>query len=655
MYDRAPRVVSDQLVGSTPHSVGPGTYDAKVTACKQTGVGYAPFLSLAQRKTMFNIEPDDPEAYVPGPGTYQPRNVQKHVKGCRTLANKERRFADTETIKEDTPGPGKYNIKTGFERTLTDTNDEVKVVASVKKLVDVVDSQGETVVIDTSITKSGRPQKILTAKLKSDINAAYVPSIPSPGQAHGYLEKERTGTLTKQRGPRTDRTMGPAYYNPCHSDTKTTQKYKGVHFGVMTSHRTQFKGRIGPAPCDYDPFQSSIQTKKEAKLGVIGDKVYESRLPRYHQLITIDEEKRGVPGPGRYDITSQFIEPEDEETNMNKRQLEAKTKRPAFGSQQLRFMGGNNITPAPGTYNDPRNALEQLKKISGRKASPFGQTSIRFKPDRSRSVMMNNTPGPGSYNILNYGMSADSQAKARKSSKHGGFGSTSVRIAPMVEKDSGAVPGPMHYGYGDTTNTQAPEKFRPPETSAFASHTNRLDPPAARTRLENPPPGSYEVAMSYEQTQSKNVIGNAKPRSQNAYRRQRSFLTSSNRFGKMNMYMPGQLPVDPEVTVSAASYKPATNRDKTKLAVLASRDARFKDSDNNTEAPGPGTYYLSPLIDSTVLKGTYNVTLNNPVPQSSSSRNRPKPRETKVAINGRPQTTPTIFNNQETTQTKIVA
>ena len=315
MYDRAPRVVSDQLVGSTPKSVGPGTYDAKVSACKQTGIGYAPFLSLAQRKTMFNIEPDDPEAYVPGPGTYQPRNVQKHVKGCRTLANKERRFADTETIKEDTPGPGKYNIKTGFEKTL-DSNDEVKVLTdksttannSNKKLVDVVDSRGETVVIDTSITKSGRPQKILTASLKSDINAAYVPSIPSPGQAHGYLEKERTGQLMKQKGPKTDRTMGPAYYNPNHTDTKTTKKYKGVHFGVMTSQRTQFKGRTGPAPCDYDPFQSSIQTNQKPKLGVVGEgKVYESRLPRYHQLVTLDEQRRGVPGPGRYDISSQFI------------------------------------------------------------------------------------------------------------------------------------------------------------------------------------------------------------------------------------------------------------------------------------------------------------------------------------------------------------
>jgi len=39
-------------------------------------------------------------------------------------------------------------------------------------------------------------------------------------------------------------------------------------------------------------------------------------------------------------------------------------------------------TPAPGAYNDPRQALETLKRISGMKKSPFGQTDVRFKPTR---------------------------------------------------------------------------------------------------------------------------------------------------------------------------------------------------------------------------------------------------------------------------------
>ena len=53
-----------------------------------------------------------------------------------------------------------------------------------------------------------------------------------------------------------------------------------------------------------------------------------------------------------------------------------------------RFTDVKSGTPAPGAYNDPREALETLKKISGLKRSPFGQTDIRFKPTRSTG-----TPG----------------------------------------------------------------------------------------------------------------------------------------------------------------------------------------------------------------------------------------------------------------------
>ena len=53
-----------------------------------------------------------------------------------------------------------------------------------------------------------------------------------------------------------------------------------------------------------------------------------------------------------------------------------------------RFADVKSATPAPGAYNDPRNALETLKKISGLKKSPFGQTDARFKPARGAE-----TPG----------------------------------------------------------------------------------------------------------------------------------------------------------------------------------------------------------------------------------------------------------------------
>ena len=59
-----------------------------------------------------------------------------------------------------------------------------------------------------------------------------------------------------------------------------------------------------------------------------------------------------------------------------------------------RFGGASNKTPAPGTYNDPRSALDSLKKVSGIKRSPFGQTSVRFGHERYHKFT------PGTYNRL---------------------------------------------------------------------------------------------------------------------------------------------------------------------------------------------------------------------------------------------------------------
>lgn len=623
MYDRAPRLVSDQLVGSTPSNVGPGTYELKNIHLKgsQGGLGYAPFLSLSTRKTIFNVSPA--EAGDPGPGTYNPTLPQDHVKGCRTLANKSTRFNKSEAIKENTPGPGKYNLKGNFEqKSTTSKSNQIET-----DVYDSVNDSTDTVTIDASITKSGRPQKILTGFLRSDINKNAVPSIPSPGQSHGYIEKNN-GQLIPQKSQKHDRSMGPAYYNPQHKETKTTRSYKGVHFGVMTGSRTKFKGMEGPAPCDYDPWKTTWGKSKE-KVEADSGKIFDSQLPRYHQLVQIDEKKRGVPGPGKYDILSQFEE--NEECGSKK---EPKKPRPGFGCQEMRFGQSKNKTPAPGRYNDPRNALEALKKISGMKRSPFGQTSIRFDTTHSRSYMLNNTPGPGTYNILNYGMSADSMKRAKKASKHGGFGSTSLRIAPMVEKDAKAVPGPAQYSFQKSSqpaeNRQFAEDYKNQMTSAFASHVNRLAAPTTRTKLENPPPGSYEVAYSYEKSQSKGRQDTSKPRNKLAYLRQRSFLSSAPRFGKMGLNLPGQLPVDPEVTVSSATYKPKSQPVNAKLSLIASKDDRFKSI--KSETPGPGTYHLSPLIDSTVLKGTYNVTLNNPVPKEEINHDKQTRPNTTAAV-----------------------
>ena len=49
---------------------------------------------------------------------------------------------------------------------------------------------------------------------------------------------------------------------------------------------------------------------------------------------------------------------------------------------------------------------------------------------------------------------------------------------------------------------------------------------------------------------------------------------------------------------------------KTKTYVAKQTDKRWKE--NGEKMPGPGFYELSPMYQDTLLKGTFNATLNNP-------------------------------------------
>ena len=66
---------------------------------------------------------------------------------------------------------------------------------------------------------------------------------------------------------------------------------------------------------------------------------------------------------------------------------ETNEERPPFGSSAPRFSDGKGKTPAPGSYDDPRTSLDAIRRISGMKNTPFGQSAVRFKPQHHiRSV-----------------------------------------------------------------------------------------------------------------------------------------------------------------------------------------------------------------------------------------------------------------------------
>ncbi|KAM5255883.1 sperm-tail PG-rich repeat-containing protein 2 [Ctenodactylus gundi] len=510
MYDRAPRLLRVAEGGSTGEHVGPGSYQVPLLKPQATD-GYAPFLSLTARESTYivaNVKND-----VPGPGHYNVSKAQCNIKGGHSLQNREKRF---EKSISDNPGPASYGQF--YPGTLDSTNR--KALDSRKHL-------------QSKISR--------TPTVSRNVD---VPSIPC-GQSYGYHISE-DDRITKCFPPDTDSTLGPAFYKPEFGVSCATLKYKGVHFGSSTGRRElPTKSDPGPGPGHYDVVQKKILRCENINIKKGQQQSHWSYIPRLHEIIILQEEKKGVPGPGRYDIKSQFQKTESKITNVNGASS-------AFLSQSQRFVPVKSLTLAPGTYNEPRTALKSSKKPSGLKNIPFGQSTPRFTPD----CQAWETPGPGFYNILNNTITASAKNICSKKQKKSAFGSSAPRPLFLFQKEVCTTPGPSEY-------------------------------------QGVPAPGSYDVQKSYEMSQVKHKY--MPPRSLVAKRKHASFLSGTPRYLEKVTEGPGP-----------GAYNPIL-RESCPVLLICKASKRFEDLKEVT--PGPATYELSPFLRHSVLKRTFNVTL----------------------------------------------
>ncbi len=79
---------------------------------------------------------------------------------------------------------------------------------------------------------------------------------------------------------------------PLQDDTVTNKLYKGIHFGKLTSKRMGFSGKSGPGPGEYEPYNEPQSVTESAHILETDRKKYDAKLPRYHEWVVKEEEKR---------------------------------------------------------------------------------------------------------------------------------------------------------------------------------------------------------------------------------------------------------------------------------------------------------------------------------------------------------------------------
>eukprot|EP00050_Salpingoeca_kvevrii_P008164 m.301200 g.301200 ORF g.301200 m.301200 type:complete len:530 (+) comp14672_c0_seq1:18-1607(+) len=459
------------------------------------------------------------------------------------------------------PSPGTYDIATKMDRAKGGTsvsNRSQRFVEEPQR----APPPGAYAVKSTLRVAQPAPGKLRRERGFGTLKGRHMASsIPSRQEIGGFQVDETTGSLVKVAANNGNpEALGPNSYNVRPQPHSTTQRYKDRGFGARTGHRVlelTSKVQDGPSPGDYHQPIAAKGRSPSAKQNV---GFSTTRRP-------MSPEKPVAPSPDAYKLPSPFDGPPSMEPSV-------------LGGTAERFPDPKFQPPPPGAYEETRSALKTAPRDETAR-NPFGQTSRRFEEEHS----IRETPGPAGYHT-DAGISSGVYNAVRKRATTGTtapFGTTGVRTAPFFAKEATLVPAPGTYAEAATRGLSSSRGA----ASAFSSQSPRMAP----IKPQAPPATSYDVAQSFESSQSK--LGKYSKAKQ-------SFGSKTKRELQLN-------------ASGAATWTPAPSTYE--FPPLSSKGGRLADRSSTrfkvplTDAPPPTTYTLGPEAQNSTFKRTFNVTL----------------------------------------------
>lgn len=421
---------------------GPGAYDVNLSSLNSKR-NVAPFLLSRYQGPQLDKK-------TPGPGEYTP-NI--HVVKTRSTSCKFTKSMRVEVLKTETPGVGAYELNDSFTKKNSPgwKFTTFEAFSGVQK----TDSPGPGAYENKSIIGQDKPHY----SFRRRVSLPKPCDTPAPGKydpKFGFVSVKANQTLASIFGKnirfaktQAENVPGPGIY-----ESNVPKSNISVVFGKAKKDKSDADKAKIPGPGNYEikgEFELSVKLKKGFSIRLRNRSAHQSCM---------------TPGPGTYKVIYQSFTKKPKSIKIGK-ELRFKTED---------SRDGRDCKPAPGQY-DPF-AVSSKKNVIIEKDSRFKELqSDSPAPDQydpklpTKSIMytmrprallstLNNTPGPGQYNLKMDALKPNSQkCKFDKSFRSENVNDSSL-VGPAQYNVTEKIKGPF-FSFGKNKKNKAVESDVP--------------------------------------------------------------------------------------------------------------------------------------------------------------------------------------------------